>query len=375
MLVKKILIIFFFLIPFSNSFAAMVTQIDKRTFNDPVSAEKMGTVQFNDDGTKMFLTFHNGANNNAAHRSDDKINEYTLSVPYDISTATYAGNAERCLVVDPEHSSDNRTTATTLGFHFADNGMKIFTMQRGMNNVVNSFVNRLDLTTAYDISTCTYHSDVNIDTDALQNGTNIGDRSTGNKNLLQGMFITNDGTKMFLTMNDRGGTATQSIKQYSLSTPYDLSTLTLASSTAIVLQGQNPFGLDFSNDGKRVFQSYKGNASVTGFVEQYSLTVAFDISTATSDGQIDLQAIDSDQDDLNDITFSKDGSKMFSVNRNDEIVFEYNLACAFTVVTGKCSSITENSVRTGMAIAQMELATRTIGHSTDTVLNLSLIHI
>ena len=369
-LLQKIIVVFFLLFISSNSFATMVIQIDKRTFNEPVSADKMGAVQFNDDGTKMFTSFHNNANTGTVTaREDDKINEYTLSVPYDISTATYAGNAERCLVVDPEHSSDNLTTATTLGFHFADNGMKIFTMQRGMNNVVNSFVNRLDLTTAYDISTCTYHSDVNIDTDALQNGTNIGDRSTGNKNLLQGMFITNDGTKMFLTMNDRGGTATQSIKQYSLSTPYDLSTLTLASSTAIVLQGQNPFGLDFSNDGKRLFQSYKGNASVTGFVEQYSLTVAFDLSTATLDGEIGLEAIDSDQDDLIGITFNNDGSKMFSVNRDNEIVFEYDLACTFTVIAGKCPSITENKDRTGLAIAQIEIAKRNIDHSTNSALN------
>ena len=366
---KKILIIFFFLISFSNSFAAIVTQIDKRTFNEPVSADKMGTVQFNDDGTKMFTTFHNNANTGTVvAREDDKINEYTLSVPYDISTATYAGNSERCLVVDPEHASDNRTTATTLGFHFADNGMKIFTMQRGMNNVANSFVNRLDLTTAYDISTCTYHSDVNVDTDALQNGTNIGDRSTGDKNNLQGMFITNDGTKMFLTMNDRVGAAPQSIKQYSLSTPYDLSTLTLASSTAISLQANNPFGITFGNNGKRLFVSFKGNSS-NSFVEQYSLTVAFDISTATLDGQIDLQAIDSDQNDLNDITFNEDGSKMFSVNRNDEIVFEYDLACAFTVIAGKCPSITENKDRTGLAIAQIEIAKRNIDHSTNSVLN------
>ena len=201
-LVKKILIIFFFLIPFSNLFAAMVTQIDKRTFNDPGSADKMGTVQFNDDGTKMFLTFHNGLNNTAAHRSDDKINEYTLSVPYDISTATYAGNDERCSVVDPDHSNSHRSTGVTLGFKFADDGMKIFTMQRGLNDKQTSFVNRLDLTTAYDISTCTYHSDVDVDTNALQNGTNIGDRSTEDNNNLQGMFITNDGTKMFLTMNE-----------------------------------------------------------------------------------------------------------------------------------------------------------------------------
>ena len=90
--INKLLWIVLILFPITNSYATMVTQIDKSTFNEPVSADKMGTVQFNDDGTKMFLTFHNGLNNTAAHRSDDKINEYTLSVPYDISTATYAGN-------------------------------------------------------------------------------------------------------------------------------------------------------------------------------------------------------------------------------------------------------------------------------------------
>ena len=36
----------------------------------------------------------------------------------------------------------------------------------------NSFVNRFDLTTPFDVSTCTYHSDVDIDTTALQNATN-----------------------------------------------------------------------------------------------------------------------------------------------------------------------------------------------------------
>ena len=366
-LLQKIIVVFFLLFISSNSFAKMVIQIDKRTFNDTDDTDKMGPIQFNDDGTKMFATFHNSSANKAAtYVADDKINEYTLSVPYDISTATYAGNDERCSAVDPDYAGNNRTTAAILGFRFADDGMKVFTMQRGLNNVNNSFVNRFDLTTPYDISTCTYHSDVNVNTDDLQNGTNAGDRS-GNNNNLQGMFMTNDGTKMMLTMNERDGG--QFIKQYTLSTPYDLSTLALASSTAIVLQAQNPFGLDFSNDGKRLFQSYKGNVSVTGFVEQYSLTVAFDLSTATLDGEIGLEAIDSDQDDLIGITFNNDGSKMFSVNRNNEIVFEYDLACAFTVVAGKCPSITENKDRTGLAIAQIEIAKRNIDHSTNSALN------
>ena len=192
-----------------------------------------------------------------------------------------------------------------------------------MNNVANSYVNRLDLTTAYDVSTCTYHSDVNVDTNALQNGTNAGNRSTNGKNNLQGMAITNDGTKLFLTMNERDGN--QSIKEYSLSTPYDLSTLTIAP-VAIILQEENPFGLSFSKDGKRIFQSYIGvddseGTTDTGIVEQYSLTTAYDLSTATVDGQINLETIDSDQDDLISVSFSNDGLKMFSVDRGDERVF------------------------------------------------------
>ena len=46
-------------------------------------------------------------------------------------------------------------------------------------------------------------ADVDVDTAALQNGTNAGDRlSTNDRNNLQGIEITNDGTKIFVTMND-----------------------------------------------------------------------------------------------------------------------------------------------------------------------------
>ena len=89
---------------------------------------------------------------------------------------------------------------------------------------------------------------------ALQNGTNAGDRSTNDRNNLQGIEITNDGTKLFVTMNENSGG--QNIKQYNFGTPYDLSTLTLAS-TAIILDDNNPFGMEFSKDGKRLFQSFK----------------------------------------------------------------------------------------------------------------------
>ena len=366
---KKILIIFFFLIPFSNSFAAMVTKIDDQVFQDAADDKDntMGGPEFNKDGTKMFVSYHNLINK-IASGADDFIAEYTLSTPFDISTATYAGDSERCSAVDPDHDNsmpagDNATTKSIIAFKFSDDGKKIFTAQRGMNeNPGNSFVNRFDLTTPFDVSTCTYHSDVDIDTTALQNGTNAGDRSTNDRNNLQGIEITNDGTKLFVTMNENSGG--QNIKQYNFGTPYDLSTLTLAS-TAIILDDNNPFGMEFSKDGKRLFQSFRDN----NVVVQFSLTNAFDLSSSTKDGEFDLSSLDSDLDDLIGIKFSSNGLKIFAVHRADEAVYEFSLGCAFTLIAGSCPSITENKDRTGMALAQIEIAKRTIDHSTDTALN------
>ena len=371
-LLKKILIIFFFLIPFSNSFAAMVTKIDDQVFQDAADDKdtSMGGPEFNKDGTKMFVSYHNLVNK-VASGADDFIAEYTLSTPFDISTATYAGDSERCSAVDPDHDNsmpagDNATTKSIIAFKFSDDGKKIFTAQRGMNeNPGNSFVNRFDLTTPFDVSTCTYNSDVDIDTTALQNGTNAGDRSTNDRNNLQGIEITNDGTKLFVTMNENGGG--QNIKQYNFGTPYDLSTLTLAS-TAIILDNNNPFGMEFSKDGKRLFQSFR----TTGTVVQFSLSNAFDLSSSTKDGEFSLKALDDDLGDLIGIKFSSNGLKIFAVNRGNtdtNRLFEYSLGCAFTLVAGSCPSITEDKDRTGMALAQIEIAKRTIDHSTDTALN------
>ena len=99
---KKLIVICFILIfGASNSYSA-VTQIDKAVFADGDGEDLssvMGDVVFNNDGTKMFTSYSNNTGNNT---NDDVINEYTLSVPYDISSATYAGASERCAVTDGE---------------------------------------------------------------------------------------------------------------------------------------------------------------------------------------------------------------------------------------------------------------------------------
>ena len=58
-LLKKILIIFFFLIPFSNSFAAMVTKIDDQVFQDAADDKDvfMGGPEFNKDIRVFYINF------------------------------------------------------------------------------------------------------------------------------------------------------------------------------------------------------------------------------------------------------------------------------------------------------------------------------
>ena len=361
------------LFPMQNSFSAMITQLDNQIFQDASDSndETLGGIEFNKDGTKMFLSYHNLVQKNDASGDDDYIAEYTLSTPFDISTATYAGDSERCNAIDPDHDGtavgDNATTKAIIGFKFSDDGKKIFIAQRGLNEAPgNSFVNRFDLTTPFDVSTCTYVTSVDIDTSALQDGTNAGARlSTNDRNNLQGIEITNDGTKMFVSINDgNSGKNYANIKQYNFGTPYDLSTITLAS-IAIVLDDNNPFGMAFSKDGKRLFQAFKG----TGVVVQYSLNNAFDLSSSTNDGEFDLSSLDSNLDDLIDIAFSSSGTKLFATNRDDERVFEYILNCPFNFIAGKCPSITSDPDRAGIAEAQIETAKRAINISTNSALN------
>ena len=89
---------------------------------------------------------------------------------------------------------------------------------------------RFDLTTAYDISTCLYANNAtsNLDSDALQNGSNAGDVTFGKReNRLQGLEINDDGTKLFALFHyqDTGTGKSSRLLEYQLSTAFDLSTI------------------------------------------------------------------------------------------------------------------------------------------------------
>ena len=146
-LLNRIIFTLIFLLPFSNSFGAMVTEVDTDQsipFLDGSAAFPNG-IAFNPNGTKMFVSFQS-----------DFINEYDLSTPFDISTHSYAGDGERCNLANGWSAASYAQQPTETGdLTFSSDGLHIFVINRGLSGGTQDAIWRYDLTKPYDVSTCT----------------------------------------------------------------------------------------------------------------------------------------------------------------------------------------------------------------------------
>ena len=200
---KKIILVLLFLFPISNSFGAMVTFVQRATVDD--SGQYITGVNFNADGTKLFTVYHTKASGDYTH-----VSEYNLSTPFDISTRTYAGDGERCIL----NSSDTTTGPIDYVYdlEFSNDGTKFFVVRGGnTNGADHDRVFRFDLTSPYDVSTCTFaHETTDLDSTTYTSGIKAGDfdhTEQNRKHRLQGIEINNDGTKLFLVWSDHDNAA------------------------------------------------------------------------------------------------------------------------------------------------------------------------
>ena len=306
-------------------------------------------VTFNNDGTKMFMVGEGSGTDSVA----DDVHEYVLSTPYDTSTATFR--------VGFSTNSENRVLRQ---IQFNKDGSKMFVSARHTNQ--NPNVNRIyqySLSTNFDLSTATY-SEISFQA----NTANVGITKS-----LYGFAFNNDGTMMFLSDGSTDGESTEKVYQLSLETAFDLSgSITvirsvdleaLQDSVAPATGETEPSGIAFNQDGTRMFLiGQKGND-----VNQYTLSVGFNISTASFDGGLEFGGSNNNP---SGIAFSPSGLKMFSTNNAGigKLIRQFTLPCPFNFFAGKCQSISKGD-RTGIAEAQINIAKRTIEYSTDTALN------
>ena len=160
------------------------------------------------DGTKMFIVHY------TKDTGDDyeAIYEYDLSTPFDCSESsrTYNWRQRKMCFGDGTNGIDTNNNAVLYDLEFSSDGMKLFTSSRINGDGTNvDRVYRFDLTSPYDVSTCSYVMETtDLETDANINGSKAGtfdlaatpDRS--NDHRLQALEINDDGTKLFLAWMD-----------------------------------------------------------------------------------------------------------------------------------------------------------------------------
>ena len=193
--------------------------------------------------------------------------------------------------------------ATPTGVIFNPAGTKMY-----MVGTTDGLVEQYTLATPWDVSTATVDSvTLNVSTeDATPEGIVFG----------------NSGLALYMV-----GNTGDALFQYVLTTAYDLSTASYDSKTvSVAVQDTNPVSMAISSDGLAVFVA----GSAADAVHQYTLSTAWDISTATADGT-DFQ-IDGDDTGVTGITLNADGTQLFLVGTENDKVFQFGME-AYTLST------------------------------------------
>jgi DNA-binding beta-propeller fold protein YncE len=146
-------------------------------------------------------------------------------------------------------------------------------------------------------------------------------------------FLKPDGTKLYVL-----GTTTDSVYQYSLSTAWDISTASYDSKSLDVSGvSNNSFGIFFKSDGSKMFF-----VSGADTVVEYDLSTDWDISTGTKNSNsLNLTTNQGAATDCRAITFDNSGSKLFVVDRagtTADTIYQYSLSTAWDVSTASYDS-------------------------------------
>jgi len=143
-----------------------------------------------------------------------------------------------------------------------------------------------------------------------------------------GLFFSPDGLNMYVN-----GTTGDDVNQYTLSTAWDVSTATYVRVFSTAAQDSAPNDIFFKSDGLSMF--IMGQTNDTVF--QYTLSSAFDISTASYASK--SFSVSAQEATPTGLWFKPDGTLMYIIGNTADTVFQYNLGTAWDVSTASYASI------------------------------------
>lgn len=261
--------------------------------------EETEDVTFSADGTKMYVV----------DQETRYILQFGLSTAWDIATASYTQKVSTSFGV-------GITEYNPTGLFFKPDGTKYYLI-----GMYNDSVYQFDLSTAWDISTESYNQTFSVATQETQP---------------QAVFFKTDGTKMFIT-----GFTNDDVKEYDLSTAWDISTASYSQNFSVSSQDTLPRGLFFKSDGTKMYMVGASNDRCY----QYTLSTAWDVSTASYDSKNEYLR---DQDGSpTGVFFKPDGTKMFIAGLLGNAVYQYSLSTAHDVSSASYSAPTTKKFYVG----------------------------
>lgn len=227
------------------------------------------SIFFRPEGTAFFI----------AGNQNDTIFEYTMTTPWDVSTASIGDSFVLTGIGSPDEAIFNST------------GTKMFVVNSG-NDVLSDF----DLSTAWDITTAVANTTFDF---------------TPQDSDPQGLFFTPDGLTLFLM-----GRGSARIIKYDLTVAYDISTMSF-SSTVLSVSGETTVGnsVFFKTDGRIMYI-----ADNSGDIFEYALSTPYDITTAVVVTTLDISG-----DGFTGIFVKPDGTKFYISNSSLDVVQEFDL--------------------------------------------------
>lgn len=238
-------------------------------------------IWFSSDGLKLFIS----------GTDEDKVVKYSLSTAWDLKTANFPDHPDSFNVENFEDNDEGR------GICFSNDGTKMYIFVHGGSYDILGYT----LTSPWMVNTATYDGKVSVN-EYESGGT--------------GIDISADGTKLFIT-----GTSGDGVDIFTMTTPFDITTASWSSFWNSADYGPrliNPQDIQFKYDGTKMFFAIE-NASL----KEYGLSTPWDLTSASL---VDVNGIDatSESGNYNDLKFSYDGSKMYVIGA--DVIAQYNLS-------------------------------------------------
>lgn len=175
---------------------------------------------FRPDGTKMYVIGSTGQD----------VNEYTLSTPWDVSSAVFV----QLFSVAGEES-------VPQGLFFRDDGIKMY-----IAGSTGDDVNEYTLSSAWNVSTAVF---TRVSTQITQD------------TVPTGLFFKPDGTKLFVL-----GGGNDILREYNLTNPWNVSSVTFVKQFSVGGQETGPQGISFKDDGTKMYLTGSAGVDVNEYV-------------------------------------------------------------------------------------------------------------